>query len=116
RAAPLGEPPGRADWQWHPRATPAESKCCCPGRPFLLQGPPALLCCTGCVLSAWFGVVVRVPSSSLSPLYRIFHVTTAPFSTSSRLINPALPEACKCVHSAPRLCPRVLSSLPPACF
>lgn len=27
----------------------------------LLPGPSALLCCTGRVLSAWFGVIVLVP-------------------------------------------------------
>lgn len=57
---------------------------------------PLLCCVTQAVLSAWFGVVVLVPFS-LSPLYRIPHVTTAPFSTF--LFTLALPEPCTCVHS-----------------
>lgn len=66
---------------------------------------PLLCCAAQAVLSAWFGVVVLVPFSSLSPLYRTCHVTTAPlfYILSFPL---ALPEPCKCVHSVP-LCVHV---------
>lgn len=42
-----------------PRVTPAGSKRYCPRSPSLPLGP-AILCCTACVLSAWFGVTLSL--------------------------------------------------------
>lgn len=35
----LPKPPRRGGWEWHPRVTPAGSKCCCPRSPSLLPDP-----------------------------------------------------------------------------
>lgn len=46
--------------------------------------PSALLCCTGCVLSAWFGVVVLVPFFFPVTTVQEFPCPHGPISTSSR--------------------------------
>lgn len=96
----LSRATGRRGLGMASRATPAGSQCCRPRRPSLLRGLSALLRCTGCVSSAWFGGCRPCAFFSLSPQYRIFHVATAPlfYKLSFAL---ALPEPCNCVHSVP---------------
>lgn len=69
--------------------------------------PSALLCCAGCVSSAWFGVVVLVPSP---PCHSCTGVATAPFSTSLRLPRP-FPSPVKWTQR-PTWCPRASAVLP----
>lgn len=83
----MPNPPRRGGWEWHPGPPLQDLSAVVPGARAFCWGP-SVLCCTGCILSAWFGVIVLVPFSSPSPLYRTFHVATAPFSTSSRCPRP----------------------------
>lgn len=99
------------------RAIPAGSKCCCPQRPFLLRGPSALLCCTGCVLSAWFGGC-RPCAFFYLPCHHSTGFSTLPlpsFSTSSHLPwpFPSPVNAYKVSHSV-STCLRHMYGLLPA--
>lgn len=51
----------------------------------LVGAPSALLCCTGRVLSAWFGVLVLVPFFFPVTIVQEFPCPHGPISTSSRL-------------------------------
>lgn len=98
---------------------------------------PAVPCCPGCVLSAWFGVIILVPFSSLSACAGLPALPLPPFlrPPSPRLPSlhpyppPPLPPpprprpslSCRCVHSAalrvcrpPRPPPAPLIPAPPA--
>nr|KAF6301131.1 hypothetical protein mPipKuh1_009363 [Pipistrellus kuhlii] len=89
--------------------TPAGSECCCPRSPSLPPGP-AVPCCPGCVLSAWFGVIILVPFSSLSPCAGLPAWPLPPFL---RPPGPRPSPSCRCVHSA-ALRVRVPPPPPPA--
>lgn len=77
----------------------------------LLPGPSALLCCTGRVLSAWFGVIVLVPflfpvstvQDSPRPPLPLFYILS---------FTPVLSKPRQCVHSVP-LGVRVHLACPP---
>lgn len=80
-------------------------------------GDPPLCCAAQAVFRLHgLGVVVLVPFSSLSPQYRIFHVTTAPFSTSSHLRWPfPSPVNVYIVSHSVSTCLRHMYGLLPAC-